>query len=363
LTSEKILVVDDEEPIRRMLARILNGGGYRSEVASGVEEALALACDQEFALALCDINMPGGSGMRLVRELQSRHPDIAVVMVSGIGDPAMAAMATELGAYGYIVKPFDASEILIGTMNALRRRQLEIENRRHRDRLEALVAERTADLTTTIARLSATEEALRASQEEVVQRLAYAADFHDPTTGEHLNRMSHICEALALSAGLGEQRAELIRVASPMHDVGKIGISQQILASTRKLSPDEVNEMRRHPLIGSQILAGSDSELLRLGATIALTHHERYAGDGYPRGLAGSAIPLEGRIVAIADVYDALRSERPYKPAFSIEHAVEIMREERAKHFDPELLDLFLELVESLLGYDRDGPAHNGQLD
>lgn len=354
--------MDDEEPIRRMLARILKGAGYRSEIAAGVEEALALARDQEFALALCDVNMPGGSGMRLVRELKSLHPDTAVVMVSGIGDPAMAAMATELGAYGYIVKPFESSEILIGTMNALRRRELEMENRRHRDRLEALVAERTKDLTTTIARLSATEEALRASQEEVVQRLAYAADFHDPTTGDHINRMSAACEELALSAGLSRQRAELIRVASPMHDVGKIGISQQILASTKKLSPDEINEMRRHPLIGSKILAGSDSELLRLGAVIALTHHERYGGDGYPRGLVGGAIPLEGRIVAIADVYDALRSERPYKPAFPIEHALEIMREERGKHFDPELLDLFLELAESLPGYGSDEPAHNGQL-
>jgi putative two-component system response regulator len=162
--------------------------------------------------------------------------------------------------------------------------------------------------------------------------------------------MSRTCELLAEQAGLGLAKAELIRIASPMHDIGKIGVSDDVLRKPGKLTSEEMAEMRKHPIIGSQILAGSDSELLRLGGLIALTHHERWDGGGYPRQLAGEQIPVEGRIVAIADVFDALTSERTYKPAFEVDHAVAIMTEERAKHFDPALLDVFLTLVDDIVG-------------
>ncbi len=312
--------------------------------------ALDLSDAHSFALVMCDVNMPGGSGLDLVRALRERYPDIAVLMVSGMDDPQTASMATDSGAYGYIVKPFQRNEIVIAAANALRRRQLEIENRAHRLQLELLVSERTADLTATVERLSRTEHALRASQEEAIRRLAQAAEFRDPTTGAHLNRMSRACELLAERAGLGKTRSELIRIASPMHDIGKIGVSDEILRKPGKLSEDEWVEMRRHPLIGNDILAGSDSELLRLGGLMALTHHERWDGSGYPHGIAREVIPIEGRIVALADVFDALTSERPYKPAFDVDHAVTVMRAERGRHFDPDLLDLFLTLVDDVVG-------------
>jgi putative two-component system response regulator len=349
-----VLVVDDDGAIRQMIARILERAGHTCYEASDPSAALALSDLHHFDLVMCDVNMPGGSGLDLVRALRERHPDIAVLMVSGNDDPRTAAMATDSGAYGYIVKPFQRNEIVIAAANALQRRHLEIENHAHRQHLELLVTERTADLTATVERLTQTERALRSSQEEAIRRLAQAAEFRDPTTGAHLNRMSRTCELLAERAGLGKTRSELIRIASPMHDIGKIGVSDEILRKPGKLSEAEWVEMRRHPLIGNEILAGSDSELLQLGGLIALTHHERWDGSGYPNGLAREDIPLEGRIVALADVFDALTSERPYKLAFEIDHAVALMSDERERHFDPVLLDLFLTLVGDIVTPDGD---------
>jgi putative two-component system response regulator len=351
--SAKVLVVDDDPAIRRMIARILARGGYASTEAPDSSSALLFLEVEDYSLVTCDIKMPGTSGLELVREIRSRFPDIAVLMISGTDDPAVAAIATELGAYGYVVKPFEINEILIAAANALRRRQLEIENRLHREQLEKLVAERTADLRLTIDRLSRTEKALRESQAEAIRRLAFAAEFHDPTTGAHITRMSNACAILAESHGLASDRVELIRLASPMHDIGKIGVPDEILRKPGKLTPAEMDEMRRHPEIGSDILSGSDSELLVLGGSIALTHHERWDGTGYPRRLAGTQIPVEGRIVAIADVFDALTSERSYKPAYSVEQAVAIMTEERESHFDPDLFDLFLQNVDAIAGFAR----------
>ena len=188
-----VLVVDDDGAIRRMIVRILGRAGYECTEAPDVSTGLLFAESQEFCLVTCDVNMPGGSGLGLVRDLRARHPDIAVLMVSGMDDPATAAVATELGAYGYVIKPFESNEILIASANALRRRQLEIENRIHRQHLENMVAERTSDLTATVERLSRTQKALRASQEEAIRRLALAAEFRDATTGAHISRMSRTC--------------------------------------------------------------------------------------------------------------------------------------------------------------------------
>src|SRR5580658_1758828 len=349
-SDSPVLVVDDDRAIRRMITRILDRAGYACTEAADPAEARRLAQAQEFALVTCDVNMPGGSGLELVGNLREQYPDIAVLMVSGMDDPRTAAAAGELGAYGYVVKPFEANEMLIAADNALRRRELEVENRAHRQHLELLVAERTQDLLATVKQLSRTEQALRASQEEAIRRLAHAVEFRDPATGAHLDRMSRTCELLAERLGLGKERAQMIRIASPMHDIGKIAVSDEILRKPGRLTPADWDDMRRHPLIGSEILAGSDSELLRLGGLIALTHHERWDGGGYPNGLAGEAIPVEGRIVAVADVFDALTSVRPYKPAFEVDHAMALMRDERGRHFDPEYLDLFLTIVDEVVG-------------
>jgi putative two-component system response regulator len=345
----RILVVDDEEPIRRVIARLLQRNGYECETAGNAEEAMLLLKEGDFALVLTDMDMPGTSGLDLINQIAAAFEDIATVMVTGMDDAKLASAALKIGAYGYIIKPFEPNEILINVMNALRRRALEIENRSHRLRLEQMVRERTAELWEAIARLEKAEKDLRQSREETVQRLSIAAEFRDDETAQHIQRMSRYCALLARKAGEDSERCDLIRIASLMHDVGKIGIPDQILLKPAALTPEERTIMEQHSEIGYRILAGSQSELLRRAAEIAWTHHERVDGSGYPLGIKGDEIPLEGRIAAIADVFDALTSDRVYKRAFPLGQAVEIMRDGRGSHFDPPLLELFLDSMDQVL--------------
>lgn len=347
--AANILIVEDEDATRRLLGRLLDGYGYTCTLAGDAQEARRRLSEREFALILCDVNMPGESGLDLVRQVLKDYPQTAAVMVTGLDDPQLANVALESGAYGYILKPFETNEILINIANALRRRRLEIENQAHREHLEQMVRERTAELSLAVTRLEAAEQSLRLSQEETVQRLAIAAEFRDKGTAQHIKRMSHYSALLARRTGLGADHCELIRIASPMHDIGKIGTPDHILLKPGGFGPEEFAIMTRHTEIGYQILAGSDSALLQLAATIALTHHEKVDGSGYPKGLVGEAIPLEGRIVAIADAFDALTTKRVYKPAFSVEQTTDIMRQQRSTHFDAALLDLFLGKMDEVL--------------
>jgi len=349
MDATRILIVEDETPVQRLLSRLLQLHGYTCTVASDADQARARLRDAPFALVLCDVNLPGESGLELVRYVLAKHPDVAVVMVTGVDNPETASVALEIGAYGYIIKPFESNEILIQVANALRRRRLEIETRLHREKLEQMVLERTTELREAIHKLESAEKELRLSRQETIQRLAIAAEFRDDATARHIQRMSHYCGILAQRAGLTPERCELILIASPMHDIGKIGTPDNILLKPGKFTPDEFKAIMLHPEMGYRILSGSGAELLDLAATIAWTHHEKFDGSGYPRGLVGNAIPMEGRIAAIADTFDALTSRRVYKPAYPIEQAVEIMRERRAKDFDPELLDTFLNATDDIL--------------
>jgi putative two-component system response regulator len=360
--TTKVLVVDDEEAVRRLEARLLSENGFACGLAADVPEACHRLRQEQFELALVDVNMPGASGLDLVRYAARHHPDTATVMVTGVDDRAVATAAIEDGAYGYLIKPFEPNELLINVANALRRRELEAENRAHRERLEQLVQARTADLRETLERLRDSEQDLRSSQEETVIRLARAAEARDNDTGQHIHRMSRYCALLARRCGFSDERCEQMRLASMLHDVGKIGIPDQILLKAGPLTPEEFTVLKRHVDIGYRTLAGSHSELLQLAAKIALTHHERYDGSGYISGMQGDAIPLEGRIAAIGDVFDALTSPRVYKPALSTEHAVQFLTAQRGQHFDPHLVDLFLDLLDEALSIqqrysDPVGPA------
>jgi putative two-component system response regulator len=336
------LVVDDEAPARRMLARVLERGGYRCSVASGAKEARELLDERDIAVVLTDMDMPGESGLELITDLSRTRPDVATVMVTGLDDTNLAKAALEVGAYGCIIKPFEPSEVLIGIANALRRRELEIETREHRRRLESTVQQRTSDLWNAITRLEATEVELRMSRAETIQRLSVAAEYRDYETGRHIERMSAYCGLLFAMVEDDPSRAEEVRMASKMHDVGKIGIPDGVLLKPGRLTTEERKIMERHTEIGHRILSGSRSELLDMAAEIAHCHHERVDGRGYPRGLRGDDIPLLGRIAAIADVFDALSTDRVYREAFPPSEAVRIMEEGRGTQFDPGLLDLFL---------------------
>lgn len=339
--KERILIVDDEDQIRSLLAHLLRTHGYDCATAGSPSEARRLLSAESFALVLSDVNMPGESGLDFAQEVLADYPDTAVVMVTGADDRRHADTALASGAYGYLLKPFKPSELVINVANALRRRTLEIENREHRNRLEQTVLERTATLRDTIKQLESSESELRRLREETIRRLSWAAEFRSNETGQHILRMSLYCTLLGRLAGLDADRTEMIRIASPMHDVGKIGIPDRILLKPGPLTPEEREVMEAHTEIGYRILAGSDVELLDFAAVLALTHHERIDGQGYPRCLHAEEIPLEGRIAAIADVFDALTSDRVYRKAFRPEEARDQMREGRSTQFDPELLDLF----------------------
>ncbi|MEJ7792301.1 MAG: HD domain-containing phosphohydrolase [Gaiellaceae bacterium] len=351
--NQRILVVDDEAQIRSLLTRLLEAQGYACSTAAGASEARRLLAADDFALVLCDVNMPGESGLDFAQEVLVDYPDTAIVMVTGADDRRHAERALANGAYGYMLKPFKPNELLINVVNALRRRTLEIENRESRNRLEQTVLERTSTLRETIAQLESSESELRRLREETIRRLSWAAEFRSNETGQHLLRMSLYCTLLARLVGLDADRTEMIRIASPMHDVGKIGIPDRILSKPTSLTPEERAVMQAHTEMGHRILTGSDVELLDLAATLALTHHERIDGQGYPCGLEDDDIPLEGRIAAIADVFDALTSDRVYRLAFRPDEAREQMLTGRGTQFDQELLDLFFGAWDDVLAIRR----------
>jgi putative two-component system response regulator len=331
----RVLIVDDDPGVCEALRRLVVDHGHVATVAGDATEARAALAGAAFEVILCDVKLPGESGLELVHDVVGGRTDVAVLMVSGADDPQLAETALALGAYGYIVKPFRDSEVNIGIANALRRRRLEIENRAHRERLEHLVAERTAELDR--------------SREETIHRLAGAAELRDTETGQHIERVSRYCDLIARRLGLPYDQCELIRIASPLHDIGKIAIPDHILRKPAPLSADERRVVETHTELGHGILAGSREPLLQLGAEIAWTHHERFDGGGYPRGFAGDAIPIDGRIVAVADVFDALVSDRVYRPALPVDEVVAAMRAEEGAHFDPDALDALLTAIPEAL--------------
>jgi putative two-component system response regulator len=342
LHGSRLLIVDDEPRVRQVLAGMLSSQGADCTTAASVREARELlARGDGFELVVSDLHMPEESGADFVRSLVRGPRTVATLVISGDDDPDTAAAVIDLGACGYITKPFSLNEIVIAVHNALRRRQLELDRQRTRDRRE------------------------KALQEETVRRLAAAAELRDLDTGEHLERISDYVAIVARRLGFTEDRIQLLRVASTMHDVGKIGIPDQVLLKPGKLTFEERLLMQEHPEIGHAILADSEAELLRLGGLLALTHHERWDGTGYPRQLRGEAIPIEGRIVAVADVFDALTSDRIYRPAFPVEEALEIMIAERGRHFDPRVFDAFYSALDEIVavyerlaaGRDDDGAA------
>jgi putative two-component system response regulator len=306
-----IVIVDDERAMRALLRALLERRGHTCREAADGREARSLLDERPAELLLCDVTLGPESGLDVVRDLRDSHPETVALMISGIEDQDVWEAALELGCYGYLTKPVAESALAIGVANALRRRQLE-------------------------------RNVLASAYEETVRRLALAAEYRDVETGRHVERMSSYCAIVARGLGLDEERCEAIRLASLLHDVGKLAIPDSILRTPDPLDDDEWAQVRRHPEHGHRLLAGSGSSLLDLAATIALTHHERVNGTGYPRGLSGDEIPLEGRIAAVADVFDALTSERVYQAAHPADDARAILEAGRGTLFDPAVLDAFL---------------------
>jgi putative two-component system response regulator len=342
----RILVVDDDMAVRRALSSILSEAGYDvGDVGSAREARHALEHDS-IALLLSDVSMPGETGLDLIRFALCEHPETATLMISALEDPGIAQVAMEFGAYGYLSKPVRRSAVLIGVMNALRRRDMEIRERAERENLERIVRLRTSALSQALERLEGAAKQSRVLQAQTIHRWAHAAEYRDPGIGRHLERMSRYC---AMMGRIFRLHPDSLELASLLHDVGKLAIPDNILLKPGLLTPDERLVIETHADIGYGMLRGSGRSVLDLAALIAWTHHEKFDGSGYPRGLSGSNIPLEGRIAAVADVFDAMTSDRIYRPAWSVDATIAWMKHERGKHFDPDVFDGFVASMDEIL--------------
>ena len=332
--SARILVVDDELYIRDVISRWLTARGYECHTASNADEAWDMIESTPFSLVVTDIMMPGKSGIELLSSLRKQYRDIAVIMVTALDDQKTAVRALELGAYGYVIKPFDQNEVLIGVANALERRRLTLASEAYERDLEQTVLDRTAQI--------------RQREEEIIVRLVSASEYRDEETGAHIRRIGLHAAAVARGAGWDAQRVADIRLSAPMHDIGKIGVPDDILLKPGKLTEGEFEIMKRHAEIGAEILANTRVPLLQVAMDVAHWHHENWDGSGYPQGLSGEHIPPYARIVAIVDTYDALVTRRVYRPALSEEEALSIMEKESAARFAPDCYRAFLQVLPEL---------------
>lgn len=460
------ILVADARPEMRAVVDLALGERYACEFASTVEQAGEMLANGSFELVICDVNAEGEAGLTLASLASAGYPGTAVVLITDEDNPTVAEKAFALDVHGYLLEPLRPGQLLITTINALRRRELEIASRAHSRNLENrvqkiidmapmpiyakdvggryVVANAQADEISGVGRgeltgmtdgaimssqsairvaetdrlvldcsskfkaeevrelagvarvmkivkfpifdeggevvavggvstdITAESEAiqlrdelavsqqraiedLRLSRQETVERLTRAIDRHDSSTGEHVTRMAAIVALLGTKMNLDPGEVELMSAAAPMHDVGKIAMRDEILRKPGSLTEGERTEMQGHTLIGYEILVDSHSELLQLAASIALTHHERYDGAGYPQSLMGREIPLAGRVAAVADVFDALLTDRVYRPAMSVEGAVAVMRKERGRQFDPEIVDILLDNLDEALALRKSG--------
>jgi putative two-component system response regulator len=332
ILNAKILIVDDLEANILLLARMLRGTGYIS-VASTMDplEVCELHLKNRYDLILLDLQMPGMDGFQVMEGLKEIEPDGYLPVLVITAQPGHKLRAFQAGAKDFIGKPFELAEVLARVHNMLEVRLLHKELHSYNDVLEQRVRERTADL--------------QESYLETIFTMTRAAEYKDEDTGAHVQRISYYSRELARTLGLDEEFVDRIFFASPMHDIGKIGIHDYVLLKPGSLTPDEWAVMKGHTSMGAKILGNSKSPYLKMGAEIALNHHESWDGGGYPNGKRGEAIPLTARIMNICDIYDALRSNRPYKPAFDHLKTLEIItrgdNRTQPQHFDPVIFAAF----------------------
>jgi putative two-component system response regulator len=341
-----ILVVDEDRNARGFVAGVLSAAGYEvREVGSAWEARVALE-QEHVALLLTEVSMARETGLDLVRFTMCEHAATATLLMSALDDPAIARAASAYGAHGYLSKPLSGSAALIGVTNALRQRDRDARARAEREHVERTAALGASALVQALERVEGAAEHSRVLQQETIQRWAEAAEYREPGIGRHVKRMSRYCGVLGEQFGL---HLESLELASVLHDVGKARIPDTILLKPAPLTADERLAIETHADIGYEMLRDSGSAVLDLAAVIARTHHEKFDGSGYPRGLAAEKIPLEGRIAAVADVFDALTCDRAYRQAWSVDSTIAWMTRERGKHFDPRVLDALLASMDQIL--------------
>ena len=334
ILKARILIIDDQKLHIGLLEDILRKSGYVNiESTTDPQEGIESYKEKNPDLILLDLEMPKIDGFSVIEQLKeiANGERLPLLALSPDRGQDICLKALEAGATDFISKPYEGIEVLVRIRNIIEAQLLNNQVRNQNKILEEKVKERTKELTDT--RL------------DIIRRLARAAECRDENTGAHIIRMSKLCVKLGQAAGLDEHQCDLLLNASPLHDVGKIGIPDSILLKPGKLDANEWEIMKSHTVLAAQLLSGSDSELMKMAEIVALTHHEKWDGSGYPEGLKEEDIPLVGRIVAICDVFDALLSKRPYKKAWSIDDAIAEIGYAGGRHFDPKLTEFFLEIV------------------
>lgn len=361
--GNRILVIEDQPDIRDLLANYLKTQGYETKTAENGLDALFLLEQWPADIVTVDLNMPVMNGHDFIEKAAVRWPDMPIIVVSGIGAVDQAVETLRIGARDFITKPIENFSLVNNTIaKALEAAELIRQNRDYQQNLEKKVQQRT--------------EELEKTKRQLLYSLGKSAEYRDNETGRHVIRVGKMCSVLAGAMGMNPVLAKTFAEAAPLHDIGKIGISDTILLKPGKLTEEEWTIMKKHCEIGCDILRHyssakehdsvifkeiirmaddiSDLSLLEMATVIALLHHERWDGQGYPCNLSGTQIPLIARIVAVIDVYDALGSERPYKQALVEEKCQQILREGRGSHFDPEIIDLFFANINAILAIKKE---------
>jgi putative two-component system response regulator len=355
-TNPVILIVDDLVQNRELIEAHLAPRGYTILMAASGEAAMGLLQAEDVDLVLLDVMMPGMDGFEVCRRIRAdkRLRQLPIVLVTALKETEDRVRGIEAGCDDFISKPVDKVELLARVSSLLKVKAYNDLLRDYRVELELEVAARTLDLNQAL-------EKIKAASLETIYRLSVASEYKDEDTGWHIKRMSRYSAAVARKMGMDEEAVETLLYAASMHDLGKIGIPDSILLKPAKLDPAEWEIMKQHTIIGAEILKDSEASFIQLGETIARHHHEKWDGSGYPYQLKGSDIPLVGRVAAVADVFDALTSERPYKSAFSIEKSLAIIAEGRGTHFDPDVVDAFFAIEPEIraikLEFEKANPA------
>ncbi|MCP4076988.1 MAG: response regulator [Gammaproteobacteria bacterium] len=344
--ANKILIVDDEPLIRQEVRECLTDENYDCAEAGNANEGLRqILRDPEIAVVITDLQMPGQTGLEMISQARSELPSsrfVEYIVITGHGGYTESIDALRLNVFDFIKKPINADNVVHVVNKAFELTTLRVSDFHFKQALTSDVEAKKVEINLLIHNL-------KQSYRESLECLAVAAEFKDPETGSHIRRIGEYSALLAAEYGWNKDKQDLIRIAAPLHDVGKIGVPENILHKSGSLSQDEVKIMQNHPLNGYQILSNSQQPVMTMAAQIALCHHERWDGTGYPQQIRGQEIPIEAQITAIADIYDALRSERPYKPPLDHNEVVSILINGDGRtmpaHFNPELLAMFKDVA------------------